>query len=493
MTDYIAEKDNSSGNKIMDSKKILIGWASRDVAPDKKVSLLGQFHVRISERVHDPLTTTALALESEDGREQAVMVSLDAAWVSDAVTKLCRANLRRKLPDFDPEKLLINATHTHTAPMSLCEVFPLPDPPDLGKEVMTVDEHDNFLSAKISEAVIEAWRNRKPGAVGWGRGYAVIGFNRRVSYFDGTTVMYGQTNKPEFSHIEGHEDHGVELMCTYDAGHRLTGMVVNVPCPSQCTEGAWFVSADYWHETRCEIRKRHGRELFILPQCSAAGDQSPRPMVNRLADTRMLKLKGYGEEYNQARRQDIADKIAAVLDEVLPLVGKDIRDQLEFGHLVSTIDLPLRHVTDADLEHAKSQVAGCNARLIELKDSEPSSRDYSIAFKQRVFNQLVIDRYNDQKKGGIFLPVELHTIRLGDVAFCSNRFEYFVDYGMRIKARSKAIQTFIIQLSGNGSYLPTERAMRGGGYGAYVASTPIGPDGGQMIVEQQVKDIATLF
>ena len=493
MEDCITKKNNSSGNKIMKSGKILVGWASRDVTPGKKVSLLGQFHVRISERVNDPLTTTALALESEDGKEQAVMVSLDAAWGADAVMKLCRAKLRRELPDFDPEKLLINATHTHTAPMSLCEVFPLPDPPGLGNGVMTVDEHDDFLSAKISEEVIEAWRNRKPGAVSWGRGHAVIGFNRRVSYFDGTTAMYGKTDKPEFSHIEGHEDHGVELMCTYDAGHRLTGMIVNVPCPSQCTEGASFISADYWHETRCEIRKRHGGDLFILPQCSAAGDLSPRPMVNRLADARMLRLKGYGEEYNQARRQDIADKIAAVVDEVLPLADKDIRDQVEFGHLVSTIDLPLRHVTDSDLEHAKSQVAECNARLVELKDSEPSSQDYSIAFKQRVFNQLVVDRYKDQKKGEISLPIELHTLRVGDIAFCSNRFEYFVDYGMRIKARSKAIQTFVIQLAGNGSYLPTERAMRGGGYGAYVASTPIGPDGGQMIVEQQVKDIDRLF
>ncbi|MFZ2657326.1 MAG: hypothetical protein WAX69_20490 [Victivallales bacterium] len=64
---------------------------------------------------------------------------------------------------------------------------------------------------------------------------------------------------------------------------------------------------------------------------------------------------------------------------------------------------------------------------------------------------------------------------------------------MRIKARSKAVQTFIIQLAGNGSYLPTERAMRGGGYGAYVASTPIGPDGGQMIVEECLKNIDELF
>lgn len=477
----------------MDSKKILIGWASRDVTPNKKVSLLGQFHVRISEKVNDPLTVTALALAGEDGLEQAVMVSLDAAWVSDAVMKQCRMNLMKELPDFNPEKLLINATHTHTAPMSLCNVFPLPDPPGLGDDVMTVGEYDAFLSDKICEAVIEAWNSRKPGAVSWGRGYAVIGFNRRVSYFDGTTAMYGQTNKPEFSHLEGHDDHGVDLLFTYDAAHNLTGMIVNVPCPSQCTEGAWFVSADYWHETREEIRKRHGQELFILPQCSAAGDQAPRPMINRAADARMLKLKGYGDEYDPARRQDIADKIAAVVDEVLPLAAKDIRNQMELGHVVSVIDLPLRQVTDADLEHAKSQVAECNARLIELKDSEPSSRDYSVAFKKRIFNQLVIDRYQEQQNEEISLPVELHTLRLGDVAFCSNRFEYFVDYGMRIKARSKAIQTFIIQLAGNGSYLPTERAMRGGGYGAYVASTPIGPDGGQKVVEQQVKDINSLF
>ncbi|GAG93098.1 unnamed protein product, partial [marine sediment metagenome] len=28
-------------------QKILIGWASRDVTPDKTAELLGQFHVRI--------------------------------------------------------------------------------------------------------------------------------------------------------------------------------------------------------------------------------------------------------------------------------------------------------------------------------------------------------------------------------------------------------------------------------------------------------------
>ncbi len=475
----------------MHGKSILIGWASRDITPAGKVSLFGQFHVRISEKVHDPLTTTALALESTDGQEQAVIVSLDAIWVSDFLMKQCREKLKIELPELNPEKLLISATHTHTAPSQLSAVFP--DPPGLGEDVMTAEEYTDILSIKIVEAAVEAWKSRKSGAIGWGRGYAVVGFNRRVSYFDRTSEMYGKTDKPEFSHIEGYEDHGVDLLFTYDVEHKLTGMVVNVPCPSQCTEGASFISADYWHETRCEIRKRHGEKLFILPQCAAAGDQSPRTMVNRSADARILKLKGYGEEYNQARRQDIADKIAAAVDEVLPLVAKDIRDKMEFGHRVSRINLPLRHVTDADFEEAKRQVSEWRDKLLEFKDKQPFSAEYSTAFKRRDFNQEVIDMYEAQKKGRQFLPVELHTLRLGDIALCSNRFEYFLDYGIRIKVRSKAIQTFMVQLAGNGTYLPTEKAMNGGGYGAYVASTPVGPDGGQMIVEEHLKVIDELF
>jgi hypothetical protein len=76
---------------------------------------------------------------------------------------------------------------------------------------------------------------------------------------------------------------------------------------------------------------------------------------------------------------------------------------------------------------------------------------------------------------------------------CTNRFEYYLDFGMRIKARSKALQTFVVQLAGEGTYLPTERSMKGGSYGAYIASTPIGPEGGQVIVEECVKSINEMF
>jgi hypothetical protein len=48
------------------------------------------------------------------------------------------------------------------------------------------------------------------------------------------------------------------------------------------------------------------------------------------------------------------------------------------------------------------------------------------------------------------------------------------------------VQTFIIQLAGPGSYLPSKRAVLGGGYSAIIQSSQIGPDGGQVLVEETI-------
>ncbi|MFN2352411.1 MAG: hypothetical protein ABR497_10740, partial [Kiritimatiellia bacterium] len=78
-------------------------------------------------------------------------------------------------------------------------------------------------------------------------------------------------------------------------------------------------------------------------------------------------------------------------------------------------------------------------------------------------------------------------------AIATNPFEYYVDFGMRIKARSPAAQTFIVQLAGNGSYVPTQRAITGKSYGAVPASTPVGPEGGQDVVEETLNRLQKLW
>lgn len=84
-------------------------------------------------------------------------------------------------------------------------------------------------------------------------------------------------------------------------------------------------------------------------------------------------------------------------------------------------------------------------------------------------------------------------MRLGDVAIATNEFELYTDYGVQMKARSPAIQTFVIQLAGPGTYLPTECAAKHGGYGAVIQSSQIGPEGGQTLVERTVESLRSMW
>ncbi len=80
-------------------------------------------------------------------------------------------------------------------------------------------------------------------------------------------------------------------------------------------------------------------------------------------------------------------------------------------------------------------------------------------------------------------------LRLGDVAIATDPFELYVEYAARIEARSRAPLTMLVQLSSG--YLPTERAVQGGGYSA--DKIKVGPAGGKVLVDETVKRINELW
>jgi hypothetical protein len=289
--------------------------------------------------------------------------------------------------------------------------------------------------------------------------------------------MYGSTNREDFDCIEGYEDHNVDMLFLWDQEQKFTGIVINLACPSQVTEGEYYVSADFWHEVRTELRKRYSDNLFVLSQCAAAGDQSPHFLLHVRAEENMRKRKGVSE------REEIAIRVANAVDYVFPLAKNDIRTDAPFKHIVREINLPVRKVTEKEVEQAKLEYD----RL--MKKQPIDSAESTILHR----NKNVMDRYEQQEKHP-FYQMELHVIRLGDIAIAKNPFELFLDFGLRIKARSKALQTFIVQLAcGYSGYLPTAKAVAAGGYGAEIPSNRVGPEGGQELVNQTVKLINVLL
>jgi hypothetical protein len=79
------------------------------------------------------------------------------------------------------------------------------------------------------------------------------------------------------------------------------------------------------------------------------------------------------------------------------------------------------------------------------------------------------------------------------MAFATNPFELYLDYGIQMKVKSPATQTFVVQLAGGGSYLPTQRSINGGAYGAVPASTIFGPEGGKELVAKTVEMLNSLW
>ncbi len=459
--------------------ELLVGAAAADITPGEPVALEGQFRLRIAQTPETHLTANVIALESrEDGisRDAAIMVSCDLVFIRPEMLALVRKIVRERLPDIDTTKLFLSATHTHTSPVLTADKYPIP-----GEGVMSVEQYRAFFASRVAEAIVKAWNGRRTGSVTWGLSHAVVAYNRRAVYADGSAKMYGKTNVPEFRNIEGYEDHDINLLFFWN-DQKLVGMVVNVSCTSQEVEGRSAVNADFWHPVREALRDRHGQSLCVVAWTGAAGDQSPHIMYREAADERMRQLRGL------TRLQEITRRIVAAVDDAYEVVRNDRHGDVPLVHKVETVKLPVRAVTEQEYNEAK---AGVTKTLALIKQDPKAAAQ---EFRRMKWYETTVARFERQKTGPRpTFEAELHILRLGDVAICTNPFELFTDYGIRIKSRSKAVQTFVVQLTGEGTYLPTEKAIRGGGYSAVVHSSLVGPEGGDILVDRTVDIINSLW
>ena len=504
---------------------IKIGWSEISITPDKKISLVGQFAERISQYVEKPLMATAMVIDSGD--DCAILCSCDLVCVGWNLVLAVRQRLTELGAEFDVSKIILSAIHTHTGPghnpgrraniehpeldgnvafdvlRTMLESYLKPGQKYIEKEnisanseIATAEEVFALLVDRLSKVIMDAWNNRKAGSFATAFGRVAVGMCRRAAYSDGSAQMWGDTNKAVFTELEGGNDSGMELIYVFDENKKLTGVVANLACPAQCVQHRLFVSPDFWGEVKVRLRKHFGEELFVLPQCSAAGDQCPVDLIRwvepesdindpnckrnnppkRKADPSMFDLAGM---YRVGRR--IANEIIQVWEDGLDEAQSDV----VFEHRVVDIPLPLRRATLTDVQNAKRAIRD----YVQDKDGDIDYND--VAHMQVHLG--ILKRFEIQDKMDNIL-VESHFIRLGSIAIATNPFELFLDYGNQIKARSVCEQTFLIQLAnGSDGYLPTAKAEAGGHYSAFLSSGQVGHVGGEMLVRQTLDQIRDMF
>ncbi len=492
---------------------IKIGWSEVDITPEKgvKIGLDGQFFERVTDEVESRITVTALALDSGDDR--AVIVSCDLVGIGSNLHRMVCDAVAGRYPELR-DKIITNAIHTHTSyvytktgtdPGTSLDILKqmLPEgteyrPSARSAEMLDPDAALELLVRKISQAASEAWENRKDGYYANAFGRAAVGMNRRVCYTDGSARMWGNTDRDDFDELEAGNDSGIEIIYTYDADRELSGVIANVACPAQVVEHRSFISSDYWGKVKENLRKHFRRNIYVLGLCSAAGDLCPRDLIRWVEPETPIDDPNIKRDHPAERRADpsmfdisglktVGRRISNELISVFEELGEDtVRNDGPLVHRTLRLPLPLRRVSEAEYGDAVERIR----RYME--ENRGRAMDFGDSAEMHVYAGTAA-RYEFQKSVSTF-EEEIHIIRFGDIAIATNPFELFLNYGNRIRARSRAKQTFLIELAcGDDGYLPTEKAERGSHYSAYVSSGVTGHEGGDILVRETVEQINELF
>lgn len=473
---------------ITENKKILCGWGRRNITPPAPVPLQGQFHMRIPTHTNDPLYATAFAVCNE-GEEPVVWCSVDLVEILSGVLDEITALIREAFPTFTRDRLIVSTIHTHTAPgiynnamIELWgEAFDITELPD---GVMSPDEYrEKYFVPLVASACVDAINTLAPAGVAPELGHAVLGHPRRVTYRDGTSAMYGGTDTYNFDFLEGCNDNGVEMLYVFDGRDELSGVIMSFHCPAQVLEMQEYYSADFVGYFRMQLEAMLGREIPVLPLIGFAGNIAPRDLVRR--------NRGEPDMHEIPGANELGRRLLVCFTEHYDHARGNIIREAPVKHSTDILQLPLRTVSGEEYREAQksySEILERAGGTVEaLRNSDAGTRMDSS------WHAGVINRYKRQQQSTIY-DTRVHALRIGCCAFITNPFELYIEYGLRMRARSKAEYTFTAELTDDcAAYLPTPVAEASGSYSTQVSNCIVTSRGGEILTEISIRMINELF
>lgn len=405
---------------------IKIGTAKTVINNDIGTDIQAATHRKKVQYVRDDLEANALWLEI--GGEKLLLISCDLAGLElDYVQEILPVIGRTC--GIPPESILIGCSHTHSGPAILG-----PTCPDKPIDEGYLERLGEWF-AKIGKEAVES---AVPGKIGWGKGKAQLGYNRRCCWADGTHTMHGDTTRPDFTGLEGGDDSQHTALFVLDAQDHLKAILYNNTVHTTTFYGADFLSADFPGLARKYFRDVFG-EIAVLFFNGAIGDIS---LENQLV----------ANAYREKPEQKMARAAHLIVGETLRLFPEtEFRHDLTMKHRMRRMEIPIRLPSEERLQWARGIMA-------EYQRTKALNLEIATAFQTLVLHE----RYAGRK----IETVDVHAVRMGDLAFVTVPCEIFSYFGHRIKARSPfAITALFGLVNGDMGYCPTTEGILGGHWG----------------------------
>lgn len=165
------------------TKVFQAGAFAIDITPlELPVLVNGGVRERLADKVNDPLHARCLVLD--DGSTQLAIAVVDSCMIPRSLADQAKA-LAARDTSIPTERILISATHTHSAPSVVgC----------LGTDCD--EKYTKWLPGKIAEGIRMAQKNLQPARVGWGVGRDETNvFCRRFLMKPGTALTNPYSDK----------------------------------------------------------------------------------------------------------------------------------------------------------------------------------------------------------------------------------------------------------------------------------------------------------
>jgi len=422
--------------------ELRVGTAKVDVTPLQfPVLVNGGMLSRSVQEVNTPLSARALVLD--DGRERVAVVVVDSCMMPRRFLDEAK-QLAAKHTEIRPERMLISATHTHTAPSSMA---------CLGTRVDAA--YVPFLRERLAEAMATAESRLEPARVGWAVANAAqytalrrwIRRPDRIEEdpFGNPTVranMHAGRNWDDVTGESGPEDPDLSLIAFQSPDGRPLAVLANF---SMHYFGDRALSADYFG-----LFCQHIEEQL-------AGDLRE----NQLRPLAIMSHGCSGDIWRRDYKQPVPPKDQ---DYTIDRYAKELAD-LALGALES-----VSYRQDADLAMAErrlplnyrtpdAQRLQWARRIVEaMGDRPPKTRTEVYAREQMILHQWQSTE------------IVLQALRIGDIAIATTPNETYALTGLKLKLQSPLTNTMVIELANGGDgYIPPPEQHLLGGYNTWPA------------------------